>query len=447
MIITKKHLHRRTFLRGLAGVTLGLPLLDAMIPALGAQTTAAKSPFRATFVYSPHGIGGVGLDNWVPKATGTGYEISPMLRSLAPLKDRFIVFSNFATNKGRQAGSGHAAASSTFLSCAQIKDTNGDDVRAGQTIDQMIAQKIGQETPMPSMELGIEDISNLVGACDGTSSCHYLNTMSWRDDTTPLPAEIDPRALFERMFGDGSSPEMRAHRLQTDRSLLDSITKSAAQLQSKVGAQDKTRISDYLDNLREIERRIAQVEKRNSDAVLAVPDSPAGGIPELYPDHVNLMFDLQLVALQADITRVTTFMMSRELNNRSYPHIGVPEQHHTVSHHQNNPVLIQKLEQIATHHVELFSGFLDRMSKIQDGDGTLLDHTMVMYGSGLGNPNVHSRDPISVILAGGAHGQIKGGRHIRNEASTPMANLLLTMLAMAGVEREKIGDSTGPLTI
>jgi len=446
MFITKKHIPRRAFLQGVAGVTVGLPLLESMIPALSAQSKAIVKPqFRAAFVYTPHGVI---LDKWVPKATGADYEITPILKPLEAFRDRFMVFSNLAENKGRQAGSGHASSSATWLSGALTKDTAGEDVRAGTTIDQMIAKKIGQDTPIPSLELGIEDVSNMIGVCDGTSSCAYLNTMSWSTPTTPLPAEINPRIIFERMFGDGSSAAARTARLQDDRSLLDSVTKAATKLQKQVSAADKTRVSDYLDNLREIERRIAQVEKRNQEAGPALPDSPVG-IPELYEDHVGLMFDLQAVAFQADVTRVSTFMMSRELNSRTYPQIGVPDQHHSVSHHQYDKVQMEKHEKINTYHVKLFSRFLAKLQNTQDGEGTLLDHTMFMYGSGMGDGNVHSHDPISVLMGGGAAGKLngKGGRHIQSAKGTPLANLLLTMMDIADMPLESIGDSTAKISI
>jgi hypothetical protein len=444
MIVTKKHLPRRTFLRGVGGVAIGLPLLDSMVPALTAQgRTAAKPQFRAAFMYTPHGVI---LDKWVPATTGAGYEMMPILKPAEAFRDQFTIISNLAENPGKQAGSGHASASATWLSGAVTKDTKGEDVLAGTTIDQMIAARIGQDTPIPSMELGIEDVSNMIGVCDGTSSCAYLNTLSWSSPTTPLPVEINPRLVFERMFGDGRSAAERYGRLQDDRSLLDSITNSAAKLQSKVGAQDRNRIGDYLDNLREIERRIQQVEKRNTDEQLAVPDAPVE-IPELYEDHVNIMLDLQVVAFQADVTRVSSFMMSRELSNRTYPQIGVPDQHHAVSHHQYGAVQMEKHEKINTYHARLFAGFLERMRNSQDGDGTLLDHSMVLFGSGMGDGNVHSHDPFSVVLAGGANGQLKGGRHLAQEKHTPMANLLLTMLEVAGVECDSIGDSKGKLEV
>jgi hypothetical protein len=424
----------------MAGAAIALPFLESMVPALRA---AVQGQMRAAFIYTPHGVI---LDQWVPAKTGTDYEMKPILQPLAGFRDRFVILSNLAENKGKQAGSGHASSSSTWLSCAVTKDTQGEDVQAGTTIDQMIAKKIGQDTPMPSIELGIEDVSNMIGICDGTSSCAYLNTMSWSTPTTPLPAEINPRVVFERMFGDGSSAKQRFMRLQNDRSLLDDITESAKTLQGKVTASDKTRIADYLDNLREIERRIAQVEKRNQDEQLAVPEAPVD-IPGTYEEHVNLMFDLQVVAFQADITRVSTFMMSRELNNRTYPQIGVPEQHHSISHHQYDPAKMAQHQKINTYHVKLFNRFMEKMNASQDGDATLLDRTMILYGSGMGDGNVHSHDPISILLAGGANQGFKGGKHNQYEKHTPTGNLLIAMLEMAGIQQETMGDSTGKLAI
>jgi hypothetical protein len=443
MLITRKHLPRRTFLKSIAGVSIGLPLLDAMIPALSAGTTAAKPQLRCAFIYTPHGVI---LDKWVPKTAGANYEITPILKPAEAFRDRFLILSDLAENPAKQAGAGHASSSATWLSGAVTKDTAGDDIHAGTTIDQMIANKIGQDTPMPTLELGIEDVSNMVGMCDGTSSCAYLNTMSWRTPTTPLPAEINPRVVFERMFGDGSSSVERYARLEQDRSLLDSITSAASKLKLRVGAQDRTRINDYLDNLREIERRIGQIEKRNSDAQLSVPDAPTD-IPELYEEHVNLMFDLQIVGFQADITRVTTFMMSRELNNRTYPQIGVTDQHHVVSHHMYDPAQMEKHQKINTYHVKLFASFLDKMQKTRDGEGSLLDQAMILFGSGMGDGNVHSHDPISVLLAGGANGRLKGGRHIQNEKHTPIANLLVSMLDLAGTPIDSIGNSSGKIDV
>ncbi|MEY4932653.1 MAG: hypothetical protein RLZZ403_973, partial [Pseudomonadota bacterium] len=317
---------------------------------------------------------------------------------------------------------------------------------SGVTIDQMIAARIGQDTPFPSLELGIEDTSNMVGVCDGTSSCGYLNTISWRTPTQPLPMEINPRAVFERMFGDGSSPQQRAARAKADRSLLDSVNRSAAKLQQSLGGADRARVSSYLENVREVERRIVNLEKRTSDERLDIPDAPVE-IPQLYEDHVNLMFELQLLAFQTDMTRVSTFMMSRELNNRTYPQIGVPDQHHATSHHGNKPEKVAQHAKINTYHVGLFAGFLDRLAKTQDGNGSLLDHTMILYGSGMGEGNVHSHDPISNLLVGGAIGRHQGGQHIQAAPRTPMGNLLLTMLHKAEIEAPSIGDSTGTFSV
>jgi len=444
MFITKKHLDRRTFLRGAAGVGIALPLLDAMVPAAVAESlTAAKGQMRAAFVYTPHGVI---LSEWVPKATGKGYEMTSILSPLAAHRDRMTVFSNLALNPNNTAGSGHASASATWLSSAVAKDTKGADVQSGVTIDQMIAARIGQDTPFPSLELGIEDTSNMVGVCDGTSSCGYLNTISWRTPTQPLPMEINPRAVFERMFGDGSSAEQRAARAKADRSLLDSVNRSAARFQQSLGCADRARVSSYLEAAREVERRIVNLEKRTSDERLDIPDAPVE-IPQLYEDHVNLMFELQLLAFQTDMTRVSTFMMSRELNNRTYPQIGVPDQHHATSHHGNKPEKMAQHAKINTYHVSLFAGFLDRLAKTQDGNGSLLDHTMILYGSGMGEGNVHSHDPISNLLVGGALGRHQGGQHIQAAPRTPMGNLLLTMLHKAEIEAPSIGDSTGTFAV
>lgn len=443
MFITKKHLDRRTFLRSMAGAGIALPLLDAMIPAAVADALAARPQLRTAFVYTPHGVI---LSEWVPKTTGAGYAGTPILAPLEKFRDRYLVISNLALNPNNTAGSGHASASATWLSSAVAKDTRGADVQAGTTIDQMIAQKIGRDTPLPSLELGIEDTSNMVGVCDGTSSCGYLNTVSWRSPTTPLPMEINPRVVFEKMFGDGSSPEQRASRARTDRSLLDSVTKAAANLQRELGGADRARVSDYLENVREVERRIANLESRTSDVRLDIPDAPVE-IPQVYEDHVNLMFDLQLLAFQTDMTRVSTFMMSRELNNRTYPQIGISDQHHAISHHGYKPERMAQHAKINTYHVGLFAGFLEKLANTPDGEGSLLDHTMLLYGSGMGEGNVHSHDPISNLLVGGATGRIKGGRHIGMPKSTPMANLLLSMLHVADVDAESIGDSTSALSI
>jgi hypothetical protein len=444
VLIRKKHLSRRTFLRGAAGVGIGLPLLDAMIPAAVAQQlTAAAAPTRFGFVYTPHGYI---LKQWVPDTVGQNFDMKTILKPLAPFKDQITVLSNLAMRPDNVAGSGHATSNSTYLNGAVAKDTRGADVEAGTTIDQIIAGEIGQGTPLPSLELAIEDNSNMVGICDGTSSCTYLDTLSWSSSTTPLPMQINPRIVFERMFGSGSTPQERAARARADRSLLDAVVASADKLKNELGGRDRARIDEYLENLREVERRIGKLEQTAADTRLNVPDAP-GDIPELYEEHVGLMFDLQHLAFQTDTTRVTTFMMSRELNNRTYPQIGVPGQHHAISHHGYKAELEAQHARINTYHVMLFARFVDKLRSTPDGDGNLLDHTLLLYGSGMGDGNVHSKDPISSLLVGGASGKLTGNRHLRMPASTPHANLLLSILQLAAIPAEQIGNSTEPIAL
>ena len=441
MFITKKYLDRRTFLKGLGGVGVALPFLDAMVPA-AASEALARPQLRAVFIYTPHGAipGG-----WVPKEAGAGYTMTPILAPLEPFREQMLVISNLAMNPKSFLGSGHSGASATWLSGSAAKDTGSVDIEAGTTINQMIARKIGLDTPFPSLELGIED-SNLIGTCDGAVSCSYINSVSWRTPTTPLPVEINPRAVFEIMFGDGSSPGQRIARLHLDRSLLDSITSAAMGLKRELSGVDRARVSDYLDNVREVERRVAIMEQRAANIRLDIPDAPVE-MPQVYEEHVKLMFDMQLLALQTDVTRVTSFMMSRELNMRTYPHIGVPEQHHAVSHHGNNPAMIEKCVKINKYHVSLFADFVGKLANTRDGAGSLLDHTMILYGSGMGDSNFHAQNPMSNIVVGGAAGRLKGGKHLPQPPNTPMANLLLALLNVADVEAESIGNSTGVLSI
>lgn len=443
MLIRHKHLSRRTFLHGAAGVGIGLPLLDAMIPAAVAQTLGTAPPTRFGFVYTPHGYI---LKQWVPDTVGNNIDLKQILAPLAPFKDQVTVLSNLAMRPDNVAGSGHATSNSTYLNGAIAKDTRGADVAAGTTIDQLIAREIGKDTLLPSLELAIEDNSNMVGICDGTSSCTYLDTIAWSSPTTPLPMQINPRVVFERMFGSGGTPEERAARARTDRSLLDSVLASASKLKTSLGGQDRTRLDDYLENLREVERRIGKLEQTATDTRLQVPDAPTE-IPELYEDHVGLMFDLQHLAFQTDTTRVTTFMMSRELNNRTYPQIGVPGQHHAISHHGYKAEQEAQHARINTYHMMLFARFLEKMRNTPDGDGSLLDHTVMLYGSGMGDGNVHSKDPISSLLVGGAGGKLAGDRHIRMPAHTPHANLLLSVLNLAGIPATEIGNSTAPIAL
>src|SRR5437763_7726372 len=398
MFINKKHLPRRTFLRG-AGAVVAIPLLDSMIPARTALAqTAAKGTFRAGFVYVPHGAI---LPRWTPIGEGRDFEFSQILKPLERFRERITVVTGCALN----AENGHAISCAMWLN--GVRPAHGTEIRSGTTIDQLIAAKIGQETRFPSLEIATEDHSTELGSCGGDYACAYMNTISWRNPTTPNPMELNPRVVFERLFGgDGATAEMRRARLKDNLSLLDGVTKSAQDLAKNLGAADKARLIDYLDNVREIERRIGKAEQHNDGSGVAAPDTPVG-IPDSYEEHVKLLFDLWAIAFQGDITRVTTFMMARELSTRTYPQIGINEGHHPVSHHQNVPEQIEKHAKINTYHVTLFSEFLEKLRKTPDGDGNMLDHSMIFYGSGMSNGNVHSHDILPALIAGGAAGRLK----------------------------------------
>lgn len=446
-LITKKHLPRRTFLRGL-GVTLSLPLLDSMIPA---QTplvkTAAAPQIRLGLCFIPHGAV---ISNWTPIGDGTDFKLSPTLSPLEPFKDRLAVVTNLAHRNAAPAGPGdnggdHTRSPAVYLNGVHPKRTDGADIRAGTTIDQIAAQKIGQDTPLPSLELAIEDYSGLVGSCDVGFSCAYMNTISWRTPTVPLPMEINPRVVFDRLFGDGATIEERLERIQQERSILDAVTSDVRRLEGGLGPTDRNRVAEYLDTVREIERRIQLAEKQNSNSNLAVPATPSG-IPDDHQTHTKLMFDLMALAFQADITRISTFMMAREVSYRTFPMLGISEGFHPASHHQNNPARLENLTKINTYHVSLLAYFLDKLRSTPDGNGNLLDNSLILYGSGMSNSNIHNHAPLPVLVAGGAAGKMKGGRHLKYPDNTPMANLLLTILDKAGVPQESVGDSTGLLT-
>jgi Protein of unknown function (DUF1552) len=446
-LISKKHLPRRTFLRGL-GATLSLPLLDSMVPA---QTplakTAAAPQIRLGLCFIPHGAV---INNWTPIGEGTDFELSRTLAPLEPFRDRLVVVSNLAHRNAAPAGPGdnggdHTRSPAVYLNGVHPKRTDGADIRAGTTIDQIAAQKIGQQTPLPSLELAIEDFSGLVGSCDVGFSCAYMNTISWRTPTTPLPMEINPRVVFDRLFGDGATAEERLERIEQERSILDSVTSDVRRLEGKLGPADRNRVAEYLDSVREIERRIQLAEKQNSNSNITVPGTPSG-IPDDHQAHTKLMFDLMTVAFQADITRISTFMMAREVSYRTFPMLGISEGFHPASHHQNNPERLENLTKINTYHVSLLAHFLEKLRSTPDGEGNLLDHSLVLYGSGMSNSNIHNHSPLPVLVAGGAAGKMKGGRHLKYPENSPMANLLLTILDKAGVPQESIGDSTGLLS-
>jgi len=437
MFITNKALPRRTFLRGMSA-TLALPLLDAMIPALHAAGSAAAQPVsRLGFVYIPMGSAQA---YWTPKAEGVITELSPTLSPLTPYLNQLTVISNLE-HKNAYATGNHATANCTFLSGVRAKLTDGPDYQMGTTADQIAASKMGKDTPLPSLELAT-DFNYVVGNCDNGYACVYMNTLSWSTPTTPLPTGANPRVVFERMFGDGGTLAERRADLRKSGSILDWVMGDMSRLSQKLGPSDKVKVGQYLDSVREIERRIQLAEKQNGSALPTDLERPIGA-PQAWEDHVKLMFDLQVLALQADITRVITFQLAREVSTRTYPQIGVPEAHHPTSHHQNDPEKIAKLAKINAYHASLFAYLLEKLKATPDGDGSLLDHTMYLYGSGMGNPDVHDHTKLPIVVAGGASGKLKGGRHISYPEPKPLSNLLLTMLDKVGVEMTSFADSSG----
>jgi hypothetical protein len=365
------------------------------------------------------------------------------MKPLEPFRNQLTVVSNLAGPP--DGGSGHVGAAASWLSGTSAKKTEAEDVRLGTTVDQLLARQFGQDTLFPSLELATEDLAGLVGSCDYGFSCTYLNTICWSTPTTPLPMEINPRVVFERMFGDAKSKERRMAHMRADRSILDSIKEDESRLTRGLGASDRVRVSDYLDTIREIERRIQAAEHQAASSLTAQPDTPIG-VPDQYDDHVALLVDLITLAYQADITRVSTLMLGRELTNRTYPQAGVPEPHHAVSHHGNNPATIEKHARINTHHMTLLARFLDKLRNTSDSEGSLLDHSIVVYGSGMANGNLHSHDPLWLVLAGGGNG-LGGNRHIRARDKTPLGNALVGIAARAGVEVDRIGVSDGHLEV
>ena len=445
MIITKQSLPRRTVLRGM-GSLVALPLLGAMVPALTATGRTAASPIsRLGFFYAPNGMF---LPNFHP--TGNGGRDYKITRILSPLKDyreQMIVVSGLSNNglvSPNEGGGVHTRAHGGWLSGVLPKRTEGADIEAGKTVDQFAADVLGKDTSLRSLELTTE--SNFtVGNCENGYSCTYQNSTSWRSPTTPLYHERDPRVVFQRLFGDGGSVEARLAQMQTDRSILDSVTDSINQLERKLGPSDRVMMEEYLDAVREIERRIQRTVQNNASGPLPTAQQPAG-LPDTYEEHVDTLFEMLVLAYQADITRVSCFQMARELSGRTYPNIGVPEGHHTVSHHQLNPHNIEQYTKINIHQVSLFSKLIDRMHNTPDGDGSLLDHSIIMYGTGMGDGDHHTPYDLPVILVGGGSGQMKGGRHIKYAMHTPFMNLGLTLLDKVGVQVDSISDSTGLLT-
>ena len=439
MVITKTALHRRTFIRGM-GAAVALPLLDAMIPAMRAQSKGAP---RFTAIYFGNGAN---MFEWAPKTEGDGFEFSSTLKPLEPFRSRINVFSgldNFQATDQGDVGGQHPRAAPAFMSCAHPKQTEGADVRAGKTVDQYIADKICQDTKLSSLEVSV-DRNDVVGACDHGYACAYMNSLAWKSPTSPLPTETNPRFVFERMFGIGATTEERLARTNEDRSILDGLTQEIATLRGKLGARDRTKLGEYFDAVRDVEQRIAKSESTNS--TFEVPSQPVG-VPATFREYAELMFDLQVLAFQADITRVSTFMMARENINRSYPEIGLPEAHHSMSHHDNIPEKLAAYAKLNQYHADTLAYYLKRLDSIQDGDGTLLDHTAVLYGGGMSDANVHNNYDVPVVVVGGKSVQLKGDRHHRYPKGTPLANLMLALIDRFGVHIEKFGDSTSEIDL
>lgn len=440
MIITRKALPRRTFLRG-AGASLALPLLDAMAPPLTAFSRTPANPVRRLgFVYMPMGAQ---IDQWTPPCpSGPLAELSPSLQSLAPVRDHLTVITNLEL-KNAYPGT-HATSNAAFLSAARAKWTESTDYYLGTTVDQIAAKQIGGDTRLPSLELAM-DLLTTVGQCDNGYACVYQNNLSWSSPTTPLPAEAHPRIAFERLFGDGGSATERIAELRKSSSLLDWVREDISRLQRNLGPADRSRVDEYLNTVREVERRIQKAESETAHSPLPDLDRPVG-VPASYADHARLMFDLQVLAFQGDVTRVIAFQLARETSTRTYPEIGVNDPHHPLTHHQNNAEKMAKVARINAFHVSLFSYFLQKMKATRDGNGSLLDHSLILYGSGMGNPNVHDHVNLPILVAGTAAGRLKGGRHIRYAQPTPLANVHLTLLEKAGVRLDSFADSQGTIS-
>ena len=436
MILTKQALPRRTFLKGVAA-TLSLPLLDAMVPAATALAkTPAKPVRRLGYVFMPMGCD---ITRWTPPGGEKLDKLSPILSSLEPVKQDVTIVSNLELANAYPGS--HATSNSAFLSAAKAKVTESTDYYLGTTADQIAARHIGQSTQLPSLEMAM-DLLKLVGQCDNGYACVYQNNLSWSSPTTPLPAEAHPRIVFESLFGEGGTAKERRAALRKRASLLDSISEEITRLQRDLGPADRAKLEEYLTAVREVERRIQTAESDAAKNQLPDLDRPLG-VPASYADHARLMFDLQVLALQGDVTRVTTFQLARETSNRTYPEIGVPDPHHPLSHHGNNAEKVALMAKINSFHVSLFAEFVLKLKKTTDGNGSLLDHSLYLYGSGMGNPNVHDHTNLPTIVAGGAAGKMRGGRHIQYDKPTPLANLHLSLLNKVGVPMESFADSTG----
>ena len=443
MIITKRAIPRRTVLRGF-GTAVALPLLDGMVPALSALgTTAAKPIDRLGLVYVPHGAV---MSNWTPVAEGPGFEFPRILQPLTAFRDRVAVVSGLDNTPAAQLpdepAGGHGRITGAFLTGVHAKPTAGADFQAGVSIDQIAAARLGQETQLASVEISLES-TEFAGSCDAGFSCAYVNTLCWSSPTTPLPMENNPRAVFERLFGrsDSTDPAARLARIGRDRSILDSVTDKLADFQKELWGPDRVKVAEYVDAVRDVERRL-QMAEAQSARELPLVERPSGSIPDTFDQYAKLMFDLQVLAYQTDLTRISTFMIGKELSSRTYPEIGVPDQHHALSHHDNDAEKLERLTKVNIFHLGLFAYYLEKLQSTPDGDGSLLDHVSIIYGSGMSNSNLHVPLDLPILLAGGGAGQLKGGRHLRYPGGR-LTNLYLTVLNKLGVPVEQIGDSTG----
>ena len=440
-------LPRRTFLRGM-GAALALPLLDAMVPALSVKAAAATPARRIGFVYLPNGVAMnfKGINYWKPAAVGADFPMSQILAPLEAFRNQMVVVSGTTHHQADVLHDGangdHTRGTSTWLTGVHPKHTEGADVLNGISADQIAAGVLGKDTSLPSLELGT-DLNHLAGNCENGYSCVYMNTLSWSSPTTPLPTENNPRVVFERLFGDGGTSAQRLAQARENHSILDAVTRELGRLLKTLGPADRATVDHYVSSVREIERRIQSVEKHGATSVLPTLDRPMG-IPERFDEHVSLMFDLQWLAFQADLTRVTTFMLGRELNFRTYPEIGITEGHHGLSHHGDRAEQLARYAKVNVYQAQLFSRFLEKMRSTPDGDGTLLDHSLFLYGAGLSNPNLHAHIDLPLALFGGG---VKGNRHLACPADTPTANVLLSMLDHSGIPAETFGDSNGKVDL
>lgn len=430
--ITRKAMSRRALLRG-AGAAVALPFLDSMVPAL---TAAARPARRLGFVFIPMGAD---LSRWTPPGSGKLEALSPILEPLEPVKDRICVLTN--TELQNAYPGTHSSSNAAFLSCARAKHTESSDYRLGTTVDQVAAQAVGKETSLPSLELAM-DLLQVIGQCDNGYACVYQNNLSWSTPTTPLPAEAHPRLVFEKLFGEGGRPEDRKAELRKRASLLDFVKDDLGRLERALGDADRAKVSHYLEAVREVERRIQKAEAEAGERALPDLERPVG-VPASYADHARLMFDLQVLAFQGDVTRVIAFQLARETSNRTYPEIGVPDPHHPLSHHGNDPDKVERMSKINRFHVSLFAEYIRKLATTPDGDGSLLDHSAILYGSGMGNPNVHDHVNLPILVAGTAAGGLKTGWHFRYEKPLPLANVHLTLLDRVGVPLDRFADSTG----